>query len=412
MDFLPAAVRSAFADYNIFDILFKSQWLGALATFLVCYTAYYLLVVVKKPRLVCCEKGELFAKLQKNLKVLNEYYWPTFWCFSAHLMTICRVAFKPNPSLPYKRQLLETPDGGLISLDWLDDDENKIYPDPATRPTLIILPGLTGTSETSYCKQLALHAKELGMRAIILNNRGLGKNIFLKTPRTFCGNNTDDFKFVLKQLAKQLPNSPVIGVGVSLGGCIMTHYLAELADGPTQMVGAFIISVPWNCFSSSVSLEKPINWLLFNRHLTQKLLGLVDQNLHVFEQHLGNLPYELDHVMKSKSIREFDERFTSRTFGYNGHIEYYNAASLDAAPLENINVPTLFLNSTDDPFAPGNSIPTEIIKKNPLLAVIITHYGGHIGFTEGFFIKSRSIVENTFMQFAKAVGIVEEKKSN
>ena len=46
----------------------------------------------------------------------------------------------------FYRELVETPDGGLISLDWLDnDDENNIlYPDPAKRPTVLIMPGLTG----------------------------------------------------------------------------------------------------------------------------------------------------------------------------------------------------------------------------------------------------------------------------
>jgi len=183
----------------------------------------------------------------------------------------------------------------------------------------------------------------------------------------------------------------------------MSHWLAQVGDTQSQMIGAFIISVPWNCFHSTNSLEKPLNWLLFNRHLTQKLLKMLQRNLDVFEQHLHNLPYELDHVLQAKSIREFDERFTSKTFGYKNHVEYYNAASLDAAPLGNIAIPTMFLNSEDDPFAPGCSIPVDFIQENPSLALILTKYGGHIGFTDGMFIRSRSIVEKSFMQFAKAV---------
>ena len=45
------------------------------------------------------------------------------------------------------RELVETPDGGLICLDWLDSDDNdKLYPDAAKRPTVLIMPGLTGMS--------------------------------------------------------------------------------------------------------------------------------------------------------------------------------------------------------------------------------------------------------------------------
>ena len=50
-----------------------------------------------------------------------------------------------NYVIVFCREQLETPDGGMISLDWLDnEDEIGLYPDPGKRPTLVILPGLTG----------------------------------------------------------------------------------------------------------------------------------------------------------------------------------------------------------------------------------------------------------------------------
>ncbi|XP_065063658.1 phospholipase ABHD3-like [Rhopilema esculentum] len=388
---------------EVIKAIYNWQWPSILLAFSICYTAYYMLVVVKKPRFVC-GKGLLSNRLKKHLYVIQERYWPTFWCFSAHMMTVCRVIFKSKPFIPYRRELLETPDGGLISLDWVDNDQGNLhYPDPATRPTLFIMPGLTGCSETSYCRHLVLAAKEMGMRALVMNNRGFGRDILLQTPRTFAGNNTDDLQHVLDHLRALLPDSKVFGVGISLGGCIMSHWLAEVGDTQSQMVGAFIVSVPWNCFHSTTSLERPLNWFLFNRHLTQKLLTMLKRNLHVFEQHLSSLPYELDHVFQAKSIREFDDRFTSKTFGYKDYVDYYNAASLDSAPLGNIAIPTLFLNSEDDPFSPGDSIPVDVIRENPSLALILTKYGGHIGFTDGLLIRSMSIVENSFMQFAKAM---------
>ena len=57
----------------------------------------------------------------------------------------------------------------------------------------------------------------------------------------------------------------------------MSHWLAEVGNTQSQVIGAFIISVPWNCFHSTNSLEKPLNWLLFNRHLTQKLLKMLQR---------------------------------------------------------------------------------------------------------------------------------------
>jgi len=42
------------------------------------------------------------------------------------------------------RETLETPDGGIVCLDWFDNDTSTIYKDAASRPTVLVLPGLTG----------------------------------------------------------------------------------------------------------------------------------------------------------------------------------------------------------------------------------------------------------------------------
>ena len=84
------------------DTIYNWQWPTVLAAFIVCYTAYYFTVVIRKPKLVGGD-GWLMRNLEKNLKVVKEHYWPTFWCFSAHMMTVCRVIFKRKPFVPYRR---------------------------------------------------------------------------------------------------------------------------------------------------------------------------------------------------------------------------------------------------------------------------------------------------------------------
>jgi abhydrolase domain-containing protein 1/3 len=54
-------------------------------------------------------------------------------------------------------------------------------------------------------------------------------------------------------------------------------------------------------------------------------------------------------VLSSKTIKEFDDRFTSRLFGYTDVKDYYNDACL-VGKLKLMKIPVLALNAEDDPF--------------------------------------------------------------
>lgn len=59
--------------------------------------------------------------------------------------------------------------------------------------------------------------------------------------------------------------------------------------------------------------------------------------------------WDLEQVFSSRTIREFDSRFTSTMFGYPDCKAYYKDACL-AGKLDTIKVPLLALNALDDPF--------------------------------------------------------------
>ena len=52
-------------------------------------------------------------------------------------------------------------------MDWFDNDDSAPHPEGATRPTVLLLPGLTGTSRESYILHMVQQSRELGYRWVV-----------------------------------------------------------------------------------------------------------------------------------------------------------------------------------------------------------------------------------------------------
>ncbi|XP_043395697.1 phospholipase ABHD3 isoform X4 [Chelonia mydas] len=304
--------------------------------FTAAFACYYLNSIAKKPQLVT--GSESFSRfLQEHCPVVTETYCPTVWCWEGRVQTLLRPFITSRPPVEYRNELIKTTDGGQISLDWFDNNDSICFPDASTRPTILLLPGLTGTSKESYIRHMIQQSEMLGYRCVVFNNRGTAGETLL-TPRTYCAANTEDLEAVIHHLHNMHASAPFMAAGVSMGG---------------------------------------------HRQMLEKLF---DMNL----------------VMKAKTIREFDKQFTSVMFGYRTVDDYY----VDASPyrkLKSIGIPVLCLNSLDDVFSPGHAIPIETAKQNPNVALVLTSYGGHIGFLEGMWPRKCTYMDRVFKQFVQAV---------
>lgn len=97
-------------------------------------------------------------------------FWPTFWCVESRAQTVFASLLRQQvlPELKYRRELLTLKDGGEVALDWTDYDCQE------DSPVVLILPGLTGASQSEYIKCLVTAAGTIGTRVAVFNNRGLG----------------------------------------------------------------------------------------------------------------------------------------------------------------------------------------------------------------------------------------------
>lgn len=368
--------------------------LSLILGFSVAYACYYLSSIAKKPQLVI--GGESFSRfLQDHCPVVTETYYPTVWCWESRGQTLLRPFITSKPPVQYRNELIKTADGGQISLDWFDNNNSTCYVDASTRPTILLLPGLTGTSKESYILHMIHLSEELGYRCVVFNNRGVAGESLL-TPRTYCCANTEDLEAVIHHVHSLYPGAPFLAAGVSMGGMLLLNYLGKIGS-KTPLMAAATFSVGWNTFACSESLERPLNWLLFNYYLTTCLQSSVKKHRHMFAEQI-----DMDQVMKAKSIREFDKWFTAVMFGYRTLDDYYTDASPNRR-LKSVGIPVLCLNATDDVFSPSHGIPIETAKQNPNVALVLTAYGGHIGFLEGIWPRQCTYMDRVFKQFVQAM---------
>jgi hypothetical protein len=67
---------------------------------------YYQLVVIRPVILHSKPNSRFEAFLLQALPILNEHYWPTFWCFESRLQTILASLVRSTiPDIRYRREV-------------------------------------------------------------------------------------------------------------------------------------------------------------------------------------------------------------------------------------------------------------------------------------------------------------------
>lgn len=290
------------------------------------------------------DEGPFKKYLLKNVPMLQVKFWPTFWCVESRAQTIFASLLRQQvlPQLSYRRELLTLKDGGEIALDWSEHNCHE------ESPVILILPGLTGASQSEYIKCLVTAAHNFGARVVVFNNRGLG-GVALKTPRLYSAANVDDLREVLLHISSTYPNSKFGATGISMGGLVLGNYLALHNEEARKMFTACkIISVPWDVQKGSTSIEKPYLNSMLGKHLTNRLCRTLSK-YEILNKSRDDIDF--DKILKSKTIKEFDSNFTSKHFGYKDVDHYYSVATLHNK-LHKISVPLLCLSAADDPFQP------------------------------------------------------------
>nr|CDS24821.1 abhydrolase domain containing 3 [Echinococcus granulosus] len=301
---------------------------------------------------------------------LNEVYSPFVFGFTGRVQTILRPIFHRVEKLNYEEEAISFSDGGDMTLSW-----SNIEGMADDTPIVALLPGLAGCGCCHYIASI--------------------------TPRIFCAAHTSDVASVFDHIRNRYPDAPMVAVGISLGALLIFNYLADEPQDrnkPCPLTAAMCVCMPWDLLQTSDKLEKSLDWFLFNKPLIRGLRRLVMRNADVL-----STKYDVPRILKSRSVREFDENLTVNMFGYKSVDEYYAHAS-PATKIDRVRIPILCLNAADDPFVPFHTLPMEAVNASGCRVVLaLTRHGGHIGFLDGFLPTGPSLLDRAVPQFVSAV---------
>jgi predicted alpha/beta-fold hydrolase len=229
---------------------------------------------------------------------------------------------------------------------------------------------LEGSAAAGYIQSFSQAALLRGFGVHRLNLRTCGGTEELCETMYHSGL-TDDTRFILQQVY-EASSEPIFLVGFSLGGNVALKLAGEL--GRTDLLaGICAVSTPIDLAACVRAMDKPLNFLYARRFL-DRLRGRVRRKSKL-APHLYS-PEGLDQV---KSIWEFDDRFTAPLFGFGSAAHYYKTQSA-VGYLGQIRIPSLLICAKDDPLVPFEIYDTPAVRSNPVLTIIATESGGHLGF--------------------------------
>jgi hypothetical protein len=267
--------------------------------------------------------------------------------------------------LKVERERLELPDGDFLDLDWHFNRSKNL---------IIATHGLEGDSTRHYVTGIIKKFAEKGFDGLAWNARSCSGEIN-RLPRFYHHGDASDLKFVTEYaINKGYEN--IFLVGFSMGGSLTLRLLGEYGDSvPKPIKGAAVASVPLDLTSSVVELDKP-----GKRFYQKRFLKKLGKKIKIKAEMFTNDPL-IDHAgyEKIKNFEQFDSRYTAPLHGYANAADFYKQASSKPL-LPQIKVRSLIVQAINDPFLTPECLEIASVTHNPLVRLLLTKEGGHVGF--------------------------------
>ena len=244
---------------------------------------------------------------------------------------------------------------------------------PRQSPTLALVHGLEGSSESGYMRGLAATAFAAGFSVVRINQRNCGGTERL-TPTLYNSGLSGDFRAILFELIEQDALLRIFFAGYSMGGNLVLKMAGELgAAAPPQLYGVCAVCPTLDLAACVDAIARPEN-RLYQWHFVRDLKSRMRRKARIFPGR-----FELNGLARVRTVREFDDVITAPCCGYASSAEYYQRASA-LRVIDRVAVPSLIITSKDDPVVPFETFHSPQIARNPHIELVAPEFGGHCAF--------------------------------
>lgn len=299
------------------------------------------------------------------MPLVDSSYNPPLFFKNGHLSTIYAGLIRKVHGVEQIRTRITLADSDFLDLDWS-------YASTDSKKLVIIIHGLEGSSKRAYIRGSAKILSEAGYDVCAINLRGCSGEAN-KLYRSYHSGATDDLASVITYILQLAKYEDIYLHGFSLGGNLLLKYLGEQREIPSEIKGAVAISVPCQLADS---LEQLLQFK--NALYAKRFKGNLIEKLRLKQQLYPEFILDND-IENIKTLKDFDDIYTSKAHGFKDAMDYYSQSS-SLQFLEYIKVPTLIINALNDSFLGKECYPVDIAQKHKNLYLELPKYGGHVGF--------------------------------
>jgi uncharacterized protein len=305
-------------------------------------------------------------------------FQPPWYLRSGHLQTMLTAVYRPKLSLTNTVQYAVPLPNGVGSTYIYDNYSSGAGAGKENKPSkaILMLHGLGSSHGGTYMSNVAAKLVARGERVIRVDLPGCGPSANLTWLPGHAGC-SEEVWGILDWCYQNLEIDEWRSVGFSLGGNVLLRMLATHADDLERrnvawtIRSALAVAPPIDLAACCDGMEGTINrW--YARHFIKILLAEARLRSTIWSQWA-----KIDLSPPPTSIREFDDRVTSRLAGFRDANEYYREAS-SSNLLRKIMTPTTLLCDRHDPIVQASIF--ESAKFSPTMHLEWTRRGGHLGY--------------------------------